>query len=438
MAGIAQVFTARHGVVDGGWVDAPWLCVDSGGMVVRVGAGDPPEDFGIIRDLGPVVLLPGFVNAHSHAFQRAIRGATHHRGADDPSSFWSWREAMYSTANTLTPDEVYRVSRQAFAEMLEAGITCVGEFHYLHHRPGGGRYDDPNELGRQVVAAATDVGIRIVLLDVFYARGGHQRPALPEQQRFCDHDVDAYLSRVDALRADGIDVGITPHSVRAVPAASLRALAAYANREQLPIHTHLSEQPRENEECLAEHGTTPARVFADAGCCERPHAFTAVHAVHVTAEDRSTLADQHVAACPTTEADLGDGIVGAAELLAGGTTLALGSDSNAVIDLIQEARLLEMHERLSTQSRLRLVDAQGRLWPTLLDAATRGGASALGKSQTLGTLAPGRPFDACTIALDHPSTEGIVPHCVLDAVFASGTAAPVRHVFVGGRARGGG
>ena len=436
MAGIAQVFTARHGVVDGAWVDAPWLCVDSGGTVVRTGCGAPPEDFGIIRDLGSVVLLPGFVNAHSHAFQRAIRGATHRRGADDPSSFWSWREAMYSTANALSPDDVYRVSRQAFAEMLRAGITCVGEFHYLHHQPGGGHYDDPNELGRQVLAAADDAGIRIVLLDVYYARGGHERAALPEQQRFCDDDVDAYLERVDALRAAGVDVGITPHSVRAVPAESLQALATYANRERLPIHTHLSEQPRENEECLAEHGTTPTRVFADSGCCERQRAFTAVHAVHVTDDDRRILAGQHVAACPTTEADLGDGIVGAAELLEHGTTLALGSDSNAVIDLVQEARLLEMHDRLASQSRLRLVDGQGRLWPTLLDAATRGGASALGKAETLGTLAPGRPFDACTIALDHPSTEGIPPECVLDAVFASGTAAPVRHVFVGGRARG--
>ena len=429
------VFAAAHGVVDGAWVDAPWLAVDDDGTIVRMGAGTPPDDAGLVRDLGPVILLPGLVNAHSHAFQRAIRGATHRRGKADPSSFWSWREAMYGTANALTPEQVQDVSRQAFAEMLAAGITCVGEFHYVHHQPDGQPYADANELSRRVLAAASQVGIRIVLLEVFYARAGAGKDPLPEQRRFCDRDVDAYLERVDALRSDGVDVGITPHSIRAVSLEDLRRLAEYAGTHDLPMHTHLSEQPRENDECRAEHGKTPAQVFAEAGCCARARSFTAVHAVHIDDDDRRILADQHVCACPTTEADLGDGIVGAAELLAGGTRIALGTDSNAVIDLVQEARLLEMDERLAAQARLRLVDADGRLWPTLLGAATTAGASALGQGARLGTLAVGRPFDACTVGLDHPFLRGLLPQHAIDALFASGTAAPVRHVFVGGADR---
>lgn len=436
MSGVAQVFTAAHGVIDGAWVDAPWLAVDAEGTISSTGSGPPPTEQGVVFDLGPVVVLPGLVNAHSHAFQRAIRGATHRRGADDPSSFWSWREAMYAAANRLSPGHVYAVSHRAFSEMLRGGITCVGEFHYLHHAPDGTPYDDANELGRQVLRAAADTGIRIVLLDVYYARAGHGRDPLPEQRRFCDADVDAYLTRVDALRCEGVQVGITPHSVRAVDAPALSRLAEYATQHNLPMHTHLSEQPRENEECLAEHGTTPARVFADAGCLGHPRAFTAVHAVHIDDADRALLADQHVCACPTTEADLGDGVVGASLLRASGTTLCLGSDSNAVIDLIQEARSLEMNERLVHQARLRLVDEQGRLWPTLLAAATEGGASALGQGDRLGRLAAGRPFDACTVALDDPFMQDLQPAAVLDALFASGTARSIRHVFVGGKARG--
>ncbi|MEM6994758.1 MAG: formimidoylglutamate deiminase [Myxococcota bacterium] len=432
---MGQVFTAAHGVVGGDWVDAPWLEVDAAGSVVDVGRGTPPPDRAPVRDLGSVILLPGFVNAHSHAFQRAIRGRTHRRGHDDPSSFWSWREAMYETANRLTPDNVRAVSRRAFSEMLRAGITCVGEFHYLHHQPSGQPYDDANELGRQVLAAAADVGIRIVLLDVYYARAGHGQPALPEQRRFCDGSTDAYLRRVDALRSEGVPLGITPHSVRAVGADDLRRIAEYANTHGLPIHTHLSEQPRENEETMVEHGVTPARVFADADCLARPRAFTAVHAVHIEDADRALLAEQHVCACPTTEADLGDGIVGAVRLRAAGTRLALGSDSNAVIDLIQEARLLEMNERLARQARLRLNDAEGRLWPVLLDSMTRGGASALGVADAMGVLAVGRPFDACTVSLDHPFLDGLPSEAALDAALASGTAAVIRHVFVGGQPR---
>lgn len=436
MTSTPQVFVAAHGVVDGAWVDAPWIEVNGDGDIVALGHGDvAASPDAIVRDLGTVIVLPGLVNAHSHAFQRGIRGATQRRGESDPSSFWSWREAMYTAANHLTPEGVFSISRRAFAEMLAAGITCVGEFHYLHHNPDGQPYADANELGHRVLAAAADVGIRIVLLDVCYQRAGPDAAALPEQRRFCDADVDAYLRRLDALRSEGVDIGVTPHSVRAVDASTTRMLAEYANAHGLVIHTHLSEQPRENAQCLAEHGMSPAAVFAEAGCCERAYAFTAVHAVHIDDADRKILGAQHVCACPSTEADLGDGVVEARRLLHAGARLSLGSDSNATIDLIAEARMLEMHERLVHRARLRLNDDDGRLWPTLLAAATTGGASALGKADTLGALGVGRPFDACTIALDHRTLEGVAPEHALDAVLASGSAAPIRHVFVGGQSR---
>lgn len=432
------IYRAAHGVLEGAWVDGPWLAVDEAGTIQATGhAGTPeaaPPAGAVERDLGPVLLLPGMVDAHSHAFQRAIRGATHRRGDSDPSSFWSWREAMYRCAQALGPDELYAITRRAYAEMLRAGITCVGEFHYVHHQPDGRPYDDPNELSHQVLRAAEDVGIRVVLLEVLYLRAGHGRAPLPEQRRFGDADVDAYLRRVDDLRTRGVAVGLAPHSIRAVPAPALREAIAYAHAHGLPLHTHLSEQPRENEECQAEHGASPARVFADAGACERPGAFTAVHAVHTSADDHRLLAQQHVCACPTTEADLGDGIVPAVELMGAGVGLSLGSDSNAVIDLVQEARLLEMDERLRGQARLRLNDERGSLGSVLLRVATEGGASSLGRAE-LGRLGVGRPFDACTFDLRHPFFEGVEPAHLLDALMCAGTAAAVRHVFVAGRSR---
>jgi formimidoylglutamate deiminase len=424
-------YTAAYGLVDDEWVAAPWFEVDAAGEIVRAQSGRPADAPAIVHDLGRALLLPGMVDAHSHAFQRQIRGATHRRGAHDPSSFWSWREAMYRAANSLDPEAVFSASRDCFREMLRAGITCVGEFHYLHHAPDGAPYADPNELSRQVVRAAAEVGIRLVLLEVYYARAGAGRPPLPEQRRFCDGSVDAYLRRVDVLRGEGVALGVAPHSVRAVPADALRELAAYAHAHALPLHAHVSEQPQENAECRAEHGCTPVALLAETGCLGRPGGFTAVHAIHLAEADFAELAGQQVCACPTTEADLGDGIIPASEHLRRGVRLALGSDSNAVVDLVQEARLLEMHERLRTRARLCLADASGQVGRALLDIATRGGALALGRPE-LGRLRVGAPFDACTFDLGHPTLAHLDPTDALDAALLSGTAAVVDRVFVGG------
>lgn len=424
-------FLATHGLVGDDWVAAPYVEVDESGTIVRAQSGRPPDAPLLVHDLGRALLLPGFVNAHSHAFQRAIRGATHRRGAHDPSSFWSWREAMYKVATSLDPEAVFSVTRTCFSEMLRAGITCVGEFHYLHHTPDGTPYADPNELARQVVRAAAVTGIRLVLLSVYYARAGAGRPPLPEQRRFCDGSVDAYLRRLEALRSAGVHVGVAPHSVRAVPREALRELAAYANTHALPLHAHVSEQPQENTECHAEHGLTPTALLARSGCLDRPGAFTAVHAIHLEPADFTALAGHTVCACPTTEADLGDGILPAGDLLRHGARLALGSDSNAVVDLVQEARLLEMHERLRTCARLCITTPDHQPGRTLLDIATRGGALALGRPD-LGRLRVGAPFDACTVDLAHPTLAGLDPTDALDALLLSGTSAAIDRVFVGG------
>jgi len=421
---------------------APWAFADgvlrrdvridvgTDGCVTGVGEASERGKAILQRSFGHALVLPGLVNAHSHAFQRSIRGQTHRRMPGE-NSFWSWRTAMYEAAGSLDPDGLYAITKAAFAEMLRTGITHVGEFHYVHHQPDGTPYDDPNELSWAVVRAAEEAGVRLTLLEVFYARAGAGLAPLPEQQRFCDGSVDKYLQRVDALRDAGVDVGITPHSVRAATAPQIQELVAYAREHNLVMHTHLSEQPRENEECRAEHGTTPAGVFEACGAFERPHAFTAVHATHLDDGDFERLAGQNVCACPTTEADLGDGILDAARLQSAGTTLSLGSDSNAVIDLIQEARLLEMHDRLAQRARCRLNDESGALGPVLASAATLGGAQALGSSS--GALRVGEPFDAVVVDLEHPFFAHVPPEHALDALFSAGTASTLRQVMVGGR-----
>jgi formimidoylglutamate deiminase len=426
-----RTYVARLGVVDGTLVHAVRWDVDAHGTIVRAGQADamPDAPAPIVRDLGHALVVPGFVNAHSHAFQRAIRGRTHRRRRPD-DDFWSWREAMYERANALDPDGVYAITKQAYAEMLAAGITTVGEFHYLHHTPDGSPYADANELSKQVLRAAEAVGIRVVLLEVFYERAGAGRPPLPEQRRFCDRDVDAYLARVDALRSAGAAIGLAPHSVRAVGHEALVELVAYATHHDLVMHAHVSEQARENAECLAEHGCSPTHAFARAGALRRPARFTAVHAVCTDADDHRALAGQFVCACPTTEADLGDGLLPASELRAAGVSLALGSDSNAVIDAIQEARLLEMGERLRAHRRICMDDDTG-LGLGLLRIATEGGARSLGLPFAA-TLAVGAPFDAVVIGCDHPALRDVDGDDVLDAVLTTGTAGLVERVFVGG------
>ena len=349
----------------------------------------------------PASRCPGLANAHSHAFQRALRGRTH----AGTGSFWTWREQMYALAGTLDPDACFALSRATFGEMALAGITCVGEFHYLHHAPGGAPYDDPNAMGRAVLAAAAEARVRITLLDACYLHGGIER--------FRDADADAWAERVDALaERPTARVGAAIHSVRAVDPESARTVAEWAAGR--PLHAHVSEQPEENEECLAAHGRTPTGAAR-----RRRRAVRALHRRPRDAPDRratSTLlggAGVTACLCPTTERDLADGIGPARRLLDAGAALATGSDSQAVIDPFEEARAIELDERLATGVR--------GVHPAtdLLRAATAGGYAALGWPEG-GRLEAGALADLTTVSLDGVRLAGTRPEeAVPSVVFAA-------------------
>jgi formiminoglutamate deiminase len=365
--------------------------------------------------------IPGLANAHSHAFQRALRGRTQ-AGA---GSFWTWREQMYRLADRLDPETHHALARATFAEMALAGIACVGEFHYLHHGPGGVPYDDPNEMGRVLIAAAASAGIRITLLDACYLYGGIGAPPSPSQMRFSDGDADRWVERVEALAESGpARIGAAIHSVRAVDPGSAALVAEWAAARGRPLHAHVSEQPAENRACLDAYGRTPTQVLHEAGALGAR--FTAVHATHPDSEDVALLAGATVCACPTTERDLADGIGPARRLAERGASLALGSDSHAAIDMFEEARALELDERLATGTR-------GLHRPAaLLRAASEDGHACLGWPDA-GRIAPGARADLVTVALDGVRLAGTGPENALEALVYAASAADVRNVIVDGR-----
>jgi len=358
--------------------------------------------------------LPGLANAHSHAFHRALRGRTHRGGG----TFWTWREDMYALAERLDPDSYRALARAVFGEMALAGITCVGEFHYLHH--GAARYEDPNAMGHALIEAAAEAGIRITLLDTCYLASGFGDPPEGVQRRFSDGDAAAWAERASALRdAPHARIGAAIHSVRAVPADQLSTVADWARERGAPLHAHLSEQRAENEACLAATGRTPAELLDEHGalgahCCM-------VHATHLTHDDIERLGDTTVCMCATTERDLADGI-GPARALA--SPLCLGSDSHAVIDMFEEARAVELDERLRTERRGHFSAAE------LLRAATN--HAAIGWPEA-GRIEPGAPADLVTVSLDSVRLAGAEPDTLLEsAVFAAG-AGDVSEVVAGGR-----
>ncbi|HZS57009.1 MAG TPA: formimidoylglutamate deiminase [Bryobacteraceae bacterium] len=369
---------------------------------------------------GNRAVVPGLVNAHSHAFQRVIRGRTEHRTAASTDSFWTWREAMYRAANRLSPEDVYHVSRMAFMEMLLAGITTVGEFHYLHHAPDGTPYDDSNLIAKQVIRAAQDVGIRIVLLQTAYERAGWQKPINPLQARFIFQSVDAFLKSTDALLKDTeVPIGIALHSVRALRLESLLGITDHARSRKLPIHMHVAEQPAEIEECLAEHGGRPSELLREYGILGSD--FTAVHAIHLTGQEIGYLgaARSTVCACPTTERNLGDGPVPADRLLETGTRICLGTDSNAQIDVFEDARCLEYHLRMNQLSRAILpVDE-------LFRGTTESGSNALGLTQDSG--------DYFIIDLNDPLLAGLDDADLITQLVFSAERSAIRDVFVRGK-----
>lgn len=393
------------------------LTVDAG-RFVEVRGGSAPQ-LGDVRL--PGLVLPGLANTHSHAFHRALRGRTHQGGR----TFWTWRHAMFEVAGRLEPDSYLRLARAVYAEMALAGITCVGEFHYVHHNPDGRPYADPNAMAVALVQAARDAGIRLTLLDACYLAGGlgsdGHLALLPTQERFSDGDATRWAERVARLHdGAGVRIGAAIHSVRAVPAEEIpRIVAASAGR---PLHVHVSETSAENAQCEAFYGRTPTRLLDEAGALGPQ--TTAVHATHLTEADLADLGSSGVGVsfCPTTERDLADGICPARQLHDAGAIVSLGTDQNAVIDLLEEARALEMHERLTSHER-------GRFTPEeLVGLLSANGHRSLGWADA-GRLEVGYRADLVAVRLDTVRTTAAIP----EQAVLTATAADVDTVLVDGR-----
>src|SRR5579859_7789627 len=384
-----------------------------------------------VETLPGVVLLPGFVNVHSHVFQRALRGHTQ-RSLSPKDTFWTWRRAMYAQAQQLNPDNLYALALRTYREMLAAGYTTVGEFHYVHHRPGGQPYADPNAMSEAILQAGREAGIRVVLLMTAYAQAGFQQPPEEGQRRFCDASVEDYLGRVEALRVEGEAIGLAPHSVRAVPEDWFRAIASYGSAHHLPLHVHADEQVAEVEQCQAVYGCTPIELLERFGALGPQ--TTIIHATHASDQEIALLARYKctVCVCPTTEGDLGDGIAPYAALLAAQIPLTIGSDSNTRLAPIEELRWAEYSARMRYQRRRILVANElSSPGPLLLDYGTRCGAAALGLHT--GVITPGMPADFIGIDLHHPALAGWNVNDFLDVLFFGASSEVIMQTWVGGR-----
>ena len=386
-----------------------------------------PSDIALLPGLA---LLPGFVNTHSHVFQRALRGHTQ-RPLSQHDTFWTWRRAMYAEAQRLTPDLLYEDALRTYQEMLAAGYTTVGEFHYVHHQPGGAPYASPNVMSQAVLQAGQDAGIRVVLLMTAYAQSGFNEPPEPEQRRFCDASVEAYLARVDELRAAGVPIGVAPHSVRAVPETWFRAIVSYSHEHSLPLHIHAGEQMAEIEQCQAACGCAPIELLERYGALGST--TTVVHATHASPNEIDLLARYGctVCVCPTTEGDLGDGVAPYAQLLAAGIPLAIGADSNTRLAPIEELRWAEYSARMRYQRRRVLVAGPlASPGPLLLSYGTRNGAQALGVET--GIIAPGMQADFVAIDLHHPALAGWNAEDLLDVLFFGASSEVIVGTWVQG------
>jgi formimidoylglutamate deiminase len=423
--------------IDGRLVRDAIVTVGDDGRIATVGVGlDVGEQ--TVERLRGRVLLPGFVNAHSHSFQRLIRGRTEAHPGDRADDFWGWRDAMYHAVEHLDPEGVERIARMAFVEMAMAGWTHVVEFHYVHHQGGGRPYADRNELARRVLAAAEFAGIGITLLRVAYQRGGAGVPPSRGQLRFVDTQEDFVRAFEDlrGVKSTGprpVNVGIAAHSVRALDRDYLRALASLAPLG--PVHAHVSEQPREIEECLAEHGMRPVELLADVGLLS-PR-FTAVHATHLGPGEAELLGESgsNACICPTTERNLGDGLPDLSALIDAGVTLCLGSDSQARIDPFAELRALEDGERLRTGRRVVLA-GEGGTARAVFRAAMSGGARSAGLDA--GRIEVGARADLVTVRVDEPAFAGTSmgpgsEEALAEALVLGGSPGLVEDVWVGGR-----
>jgi formimidoylglutamate deiminase len=378
-----------------------------------------------VRANGRHIELDGIATAHSHAFQRALRGRTH-RKKRASETFWSWRELMYAFAMRLDPESMHAIARFAFAELALSGVTAVGEFHYVHHEPSGRPYADRTILAEAVIRAAREVGLRITLLRVLYERAGAGRPPEEGQRRFCDASTDDALADLDALRAKfrgdpHVAFGVAPHSLRAVRIETVERALEYARESTLPFHMHVSEQAREVEECIAEYGMRPVELLAERGVLD--DRFCAVHATHLLASEASTLgaARAFACVCRSTERDLGDGLPLTSDLVRSGARLCIGTDSYASSDPFEEGRAIELDERARTETRCAALDGAA-----LVEVLSTHGYAAIGMA--------GREVED-RVVLDRldPSLAGAADETLADAVVFGASPRAVVEVRIGDR-----
>lgn len=409
----------EHAWLGGAAADAGVLLEIVGDRIHSVQSGVERAPDGCLVRYG--LTLPGFANAHSHAFHRALRGRTH----SGPGSFWTWRNTMYEAAEALNPDTYYQLARAVYGEMLLAGFTSVGEFHYLHHDAGGVPYANPNAMGEALIAAAASAGLRITLLDTCYLHGGIGHELNTVQQRFADQSVAGWANRAAALpEGPMVRVGAAVHSVRACDPTEIAEVARWATETNRPLHAHVSEQPAENAACQAAYGMSPIELFAAAGAISSR--FSAVHATHLSPHDITALSGATACFCPTTERDLADGIGPARRLIAAGVHLSIGSDSHAVIDPFEETRAIELNERLATNERGNIDVA------SLLCAATESGQRSLGWSDA-GAIRSGALADLVIVSTSSVRLAGTRVQDLLAAVVYAAHPTDVTDVMVGGR-----
>jgi formiminoglutamate deiminase len=419
---------AKQALLTIGWAENVRINWDEQGRIDHIEMGVSPSS----SCQHVEALLPGMANLHCHAFQRAIAGLAEisHSPSD---SFWSWRELMYQFVEHLTPSDAGAIAAFVYMEMLEAGFTAVGEFHYLHHQADGTAYDQPAEMANRVMAGADLAGLDMTLLPVFYAHSGFGGAAPGAAQARFLHDVDGYQALVDGLRNSHPDrvIGIAPHSLRAATPDELQALLS-ANPAS-PVHIHVAEQMAEVEACQAELGARPVRYLLDEiGMDDR---WCLVHATHMdSAETRELAASGAVAGlCPITEANLGDGLFDGVAFQQAGGTFGIGSDSCVRIDLAEELRLLEYGQRLQDQGRARMAPIGTSVGGHLYRQAAAGGAQAL--HQPTGSIAKGQKASFVSLDISHPSLVGRTGDALLDGwIFAAGRS-PVQHVWVSGQQR---
>ncbi len=420
---------AKRALLPSGWAQEVRVAVEAGRIAgVAAGAAAEPGDARVDT------LLPALANLHSHTFQRAMAGMTEHR-AGGRESFWTWRALMYRFLDHLTPEDIEAIAAMAFVEMQEAGFASVGEFHYVHHRPGGAPYEDRAELSARIFSAAATVGIGLTHLPVLYCHGGAGRQDLAGGQKRFGNDLDGFAALLEAVRraaagaAADTRIGVAPHSLRAVSPAGIAAVPALA--EGGPVHIHIAEQPQEVAEISAWLGARPVEWLL-ANAPVGPD-WCAAHATHMTPAEVSGLARSGAVAglCPITEADLGDGPFDGPGWIAAGGAFGVGSDSNVRISAAGELRMLEYSQRLRDLARNVMVPGEGSVGAFLFRGAARGGARALGRAA--GEIAPGLWADLVAIDGDHPALSALAGDQILDGFCFAAPDAVVTDLWSAGR-----